>query len=170
MLIVVHGAVELFDLYGVFFFFQAEDGIRDGHVTGVQTCALPILEGDEPVVIPNQEGARTTPSVVAYTDSGEILVGQTAKRQAVTNPDNTIYSAKRLIGRRFDEAQVERDRSAYKVVKGKNGDCAVEVHGKVVSPPEVSAQVLMKLKDAAEAFLGSPVKEAVITVPAYFND
>lgn len=137
---------------------------------GTTNSVVSVMEGDEPVVIPNQEGTRTTPSVVAYTESDEILVGQTAKRQAVTNPDNTIYSAKRLIGRRFDEAQIERDRSAYNVVKGKNGDCAIDVRGKIVTPPEVSAQVLMKLKDAAEAFLGTSVKEAVITVPAYFND
>lgn len=137
---------------------------------GTTNSVVSVMEGDEPVVIPNQEGTRTTPSVVAYTESGEILVGQTAKRQAVTNPNNTIYSAKRLIGRRFAEAELERERSAYAIVEGKNGDCAIEVRDKVLSPPEVSAQVLMKLKAAAEAFLGSDVKEAVITVPAYFND
>lgn len=137
---------------------------------GTTNSVVSVMEGDEPVVIPNQEGTRTTPSVVAYTESDEILVGQTAKRQAVTNPENTIYSAKRLIGRRFDEAQIERDRAAYKIVKGKNDDCAIEVRGKTLSPPEISAQVLMKLKAAAEAFLGTSVTEAVITVPAYFND
>lgn len=137
---------------------------------GTTNSVVSVMEGDEPVVIPNPEGKRTTPSIVAYTDSDEILVGQTAKRQAVTNPENTIYSVKRLIGRRYDEATVERERSAYKVVKGKNGDCAVEVRGKVLSPPEVSAQVLQKLKAAAEDFLGTSVTEAVITVPAYFND
>lgn len=137
---------------------------------GTTNSVVSVMEGDEPVVIPNQEGERTTPSVVAYTESGEILVGQTAKRQAVTNPENTIYSAKRLIGRRFVEATKERERSAYNVVEGPNGDCAIDVRGKQLSPPEVSAQVLVKLKKAAEDFLGSPVKEAVITVPAYFND
>lgn len=137
---------------------------------GTTNSVVSVMEGDEPVVIPNQEGQRTTPSVVAYTESGEILVGQTAKRQAVTNPENTVYSAKRLIGRRFDEATADRERSAYRVVKGANGDCAVEVRGKQISPPEVSAQVLIKLKKAAEDFLGTSVKEAVITVPAYFND
>lgn len=137
---------------------------------GTTNSVVSVMEGDEPVVIPNQEGQRTTPSVVAYAESGEILVGQTAKRQAVTNPENTIYSAKRLIGRRYSEATEERERSAYKVVQDSNGDCAIEVRGKEVSPPEVSAQVLMKLKKAAEDFLGASVKEAVITVPAYFND
>lgn len=137
---------------------------------GTTNSVVSVMEGDEPVVIPNQEGQRTTPSVVAYAESGEILVGQTAKRQAVTNPENTVYSAKRLIGRRFDDAAVDRDRSAYNVVKGDNGDCAVEIRGKQVSPPEVSAQVLIKLKKAAEDFLGTTVTEAVITVPAYFND
>lgn len=137
---------------------------------GTTNSVVSVMEGDEPVVIPNQEGQRTTPSVVAYAESGEILVGQTAKRQAVTNPENTVYSAKRLIGRRFDDAAVDRDRSAYKVVKGDNGDCAIEIRGKKMSPPEVSAQVLIKLKKAAEDFLGTTVTEAVITVPAYFDD
>lgn len=137
---------------------------------GTTNSVVSVMEGDEPVVIPNQEGQRTTPSIVAYAESGEILVGQTAKRQAVTNPENTIYSAKRLIGRRFAEAGQERERSAYNVVAGANGDCAIEVRGKTLSPPEVSAQVLIKLKKAAEDFLGQPVTEAVITVPAYFND
>lgn len=137
---------------------------------GTTNSVVSVMEGDEPVVIPNQEGSRTTPSVVAYAESGEILVGQPAKRQAVTNPENTVYSAKRLIGRRFSEATADRERSAYKVVANANGDSAIEIRGKQISPPEVSAQVLIKLKKAAEDFLGQSVTEAVITVPAYFND
>lgn len=137
---------------------------------GTTNSVVAVMEGDEPVVIANQEGSRTTPSIVAYAESGEILVGQTAKRQAVTNPENTIFSAKRFIGRRFAEAGTDASRSPYKVVAGPNGDSAIEVRGKTVSPPEISAQVLIKLKKAAEDFLGQTVTEAVITVPAYFND
>lgn len=137
---------------------------------GTTNSVVAVMEGDEPVVIANEEGARTTPSVVAYTESGEILVGQTAKRQAVTNPENTVFSAKRFIGRRFDEASEDVKRVPYHVVKASNGDCVVDVRGKQVSPPEVSAQVLQKLKKAAENYLGETVTEAVITVPAYFND
>lgn len=128
------------------------------------------MEGREAKVIVNEEGARTTPSVVAWDDKGEILVGQIAKRQAVTNPENTIFSAKRFIGRRFEEAQEETKRVPYKAVRASNGDTAIEVRGKPMSPPEVSAKVLQKLKKAAEDFLGEKVTEAVITVPAYFND
>lgn len=137
---------------------------------GTTNSVVSVMEGDEPVVIPNQEGSRTTPSVVAYAESGEILVGQPAKRQAVTNPENTVYSAKRLIGRRFAEATADTARSAYKVVANANGDSAIDIRGKQISPPEVSAQILIKLKKAAEDFLGQTVTEAVITVPAYFND
>ncbi len=137
---------------------------------GTTNSVVAIMEGREPKVIVNEEGSRTTPSVVAWDDKGEILVGQIAKRQGVTNPDNTIYSAKRFIGRRFEEVGEEVKRAPYKVVRASNGDSAFDVRGKVVAPPEVSAKVLMKLKKAAEDYLGEKVTEAVITVPAYFND
>ena len=135
---------------------------------GTTNSCVAVMEGSETKVIVNEEGARTTPSVVAWDDKGEILVGQIAKRQAVTNPENTIFSAKRFIGRRFEETK--DDRVPYKTVKASNGDTAIEVRGKSVSPPEVSAKVLQKLKKAAEDYLGESVTEAVITVPAYFND
>jgi len=140
---------------------------------GTTNSCVAIMEGDKIKVIENAEGARTTPSVVAYLDNNEILVGQPAKRQAVTNPKNTIYAAKRLIGRRFDEEVVRRDMEIvpYKIVKAENGDAWVEVLGnKRLAPQQVSAQVLMKMKKTAEDYLGHPVTEAVITVPAYFND
>ncbi|MDP2342295.1 MAG: molecular chaperone DnaK [Deltaproteobacteria bacterium] len=137
---------------------------------GTTYSVVAVMEGAEPKVIPNQEGARTTPSVVAYTPGGEILVGQVARRQAVTNPKNTIASAKRFIGRRFEEATEEIRRVPFEVVKAHNGDCAFKAQNNVVTPPEVSAKVLTKLKQAAEAYLGEKVTEAVITVPAYFND
>jgi molecular chaperone DnaK len=137
---------------------------------GTTNSCVAIMEGKEPKVIVNEEGSRITPSVVAWDDKGEILVGQIAKRQAVTNPTNTVYSAKRFIGRRFDEIQEETKRVPYKVVKGQNGDVNIEVRGKTISPPEVAAKVLQKLKKAAEDYLGEKVTEAVITVPAYFND
>ncbi|MDX2024218.1 MAG: molecular chaperone DnaK [Deltaproteobacteria bacterium] len=137
---------------------------------GTTNSVVAIMDGKEPKVIPNEEGSRLTPSVVAWDDKGEILVGQIAKRQSITNPENTIYSAKRFIGRRADEVQSEAQRIPYKVVKGGNGEAMIEVRGKKMSPPEVSAKVLGKLKRAAEQYLGESVTEAVITVPAYFND
>ncbi len=137
---------------------------------GTTYSVVAIMEGGQPVVIPNQEGSRTTPSVVGFAKSGERLVGQVAKRQAVTNPENTIYSIKRFMGRRFEEVGEEMKLVPYRVVRGPNGDARVEVMGKQYSPPEVSAMILTKLKEAAEAYLGQKVTEAVITVPAYFND
>jgi molecular chaperone DnaK len=137
---------------------------------GTTNSVVAIMEGREPKVIVNEEGSRTTPSVVAWDDKGEVLVGQIAKRQAVTNPENTIFSAKRFVGRRFEEIAEEVKRVPYKVVRASNGDCSFLVRGKQVTPPEVSARVLMKLKKAAEDYLGEKVTEAVITVPAYFND
>jgi molecular chaperone DnaK len=128
------------------------------------------MEGGQAVVIPNQEGGRTTPSVVAFTKAGERLVGTVAKRQSVTNPENTIYSIKRFMGRRFNEVSEEMKLVPYKVVAGENGDARVEINGKRYSPPEISAMILTKLKEAAEAYLGEKVTKAVITVPAYFND
>ncbi len=140
---------------------------------GTTNSCVAIMQGDKVRVIENSEGDRTTPSVVAYLDNNEILVGQPAKRQAVTNPTNTIYAVKRLIGRRYDEEVVQKDKEIvpYKIVKADNGDAWVEVlSGKKLSPPQISAQVLLKMKKTAEDFLGHPVTEAVITVPAYFND
>src|ERR1700761_231582 len=137
---------------------------------GTTNSVVAVMQGGEPVVIPNQEGARTTPSVVAITKAGERLVGQVAKRQAITNPENTVYSIKRFMGRRYDEVQEEAKRVPYKVVKGPHDDARVEISGKSYSPPEVSAMILQKLKSAAEDFLGEKVSKAVITVPAYFND
>jgi molecular chaperone DnaK len=137
---------------------------------GTTNSVVAVMEGREPRVIPNEEGSRITPSVVAWDDRGEVLVGQIAKRQAVVNPSNTVYSAKRFIGRRFEEVSDELGRVPFKVVRGKNGDAAFEIRGKQVTPQEVSAQVLMKLKKAAESYLGEKVTDAVITVPAYFND
>jgi molecular chaperone DnaK len=128
------------------------------------------MEGGQAVVVPNQEGGRTTPSVVGFTKSGERLVGQVAKRQSVTNPENTVYSIKRFMGRRFSEVSQEMKLVPYKVVPGDNGDARVEINGKKYSPPEISAMILGKLKEAAEAYLGEKVTKAVITVPAYFND
>ncbi|MFP4540154.1 MAG: molecular chaperone DnaK [Opitutales bacterium] len=141
---------------------------------GTTNSCMAVLEGGEPVVIPNSEGARTTPSIVAFTKNGERLVGQAAKRQAVTNPNNTIFSSKRLIGRKFSEVQEEAANLPYTVVEGKNGDAAIEVEvggEKQIFPPEqISSMVLGKLKSDAEAYLGEKVTQAVITVPAYFND
>jgi len=139
---------------------------------GTTNSCVAIMEGGKPKVIENSEGDRTTPSIVAFTKDGEVLVGQSAKRQAVTNPANTVAAVKRLIGRKFADKVVEKDVSmvSYKVVKADNGDAWVEVQGKKMAPPEVSARVLMKMKKTAEDYLGEPVTEAVITVPAYFND
>jgi len=139
---------------------------------GTTNSCVAIMEGGKPKVIENSEGARTTPSIVAYMDDGEVLVGAPAKRQAVTNPKNTLYAVKRLIGRRFDEKEVQKDIDLmpYKIVKAENGDAWVEILGKKIAPPEVSAQVLRKMKKTAEDYLGEDVTEAVITVPAYFND
>ena len=137
---------------------------------GTTNSVVAIMEGREPKVIVNEEGSRLTPSVVAWDDKGEVLVGQIAKRQAVTNPENTIYSAKRFIGRKFEEVGEETKRVPYKVTRASNGDVAFDVRGKPYSPQEESAKVLQKLKKAAEDYLGEKVTEAVITVPAYFND
>src|SRR5438270_2110554 len=137
---------------------------------GTTNSVVAVMEGGQPAVIPNQEGGRTTPSVVAFTKSGERLAGQVAKRQAVTNPENTIYSIKRFMGRRFNEVSEEMKLVPYKVATGENGDARVDISGKKYSPPEISAMILGKLKKAAEDYLGEKVTKAVITVPAYFND
>jgi molecular chaperone DnaK len=139
---------------------------------GTTNSCVAVMEGGEPVVIANAEGSRTTPSMVAFTESGEILVGQQAKRQAVTNPENTLFAIKRLIGRKFDTDVVKRDIaiSPFKIVRADNGDAWVEVRGKKYSPPEISAMVLQKMKKTAEDYLGEQVTDAVITVPAYFDD
>ena len=139
---------------------------------GTTNSCVAVLEGDAPKVIENAEGARTTPSVIAYADDGEILAGQSAKRQAGTNPDNTIYAVKRLIGRRFDDKVVQKDIDMvpYKIVKADNGDAWVEVKGESKAAPQVSAEILKKMKKTAEDYLGEAITEAVITVPAYFND
>ncbi|MCD6038707.1 MAG: dnaK [Gammaproteobacteria bacterium] len=139
---------------------------------GTTNSCVAVMEGDKPRVIENAEGGRTTPSIVAYLDDEVKLVGEPAKRQAVTNPNNTVYAAKRLIGRRFDEKVVEKDKEVvpYKIIRADNGDAWIEAHGNQIAPQQVSAQVLMKMKKTAEDYLGHPVTEAVITVPAYFND
>jgi len=137
---------------------------------GTTNSVVAVMEAGEPTVIANPEGARTTPSVVGFTRSGERLVGQVAKRQAITNPENTVYSIKRFMGRRFNEVQAEIKMVPYKVISGPNGDARVVALGKEYSPPEVSAMILQKMKDAAEQYLGDKVTQAVITVPAYFND
>src|SRR5450432_2361637 len=137
---------------------------------GTTNSVVAVMEGGQPTVISNQEGQRTTPSVVAFTKSGERLVGQVAKRQAVTNPENTVFSIKRFMGRRLEEVNEEMTMVPYKVEKASNGDARVNISGKMYSPPEVSAMILQKLKQAAEDYLGEKVDRAVITVPAYFND
>jgi molecular chaperone DnaK len=139
---------------------------------GTTNSCVAVLEGGKPRVIENAEGARTTPSIVAFSDDDEVLVGQAAKRQAVTNPKNTLFAIKRLIGRKFTDDVVKRDTGMvpYKIVAADNGDAWVEAQGKKMAPQEISARILMKMKKTAEDYLGEPVTEAVITVPAYFND
>jgi molecular chaperone DnaK len=139
---------------------------------GTTNSCVAVMEGNTPKVIENAEGARTTPSMVAFTDSGEVLVGQTAKRQSITNPENTVFAIKRLIGRRYDDPITQKDKGMvpYKIVPGPNGDAWVEVKGKKYSPSQISAFILTKMKETAEAYLGQKVEQAVITVPAYFND
>ena len=139
---------------------------------GTTNSCVAVMEGDKARVIENSEGDRTTPSVVAYTADGEVLVGQSAKRQAVTNPSNTLFAIKRLIGRRFEDSVVKKDIDMvpYNIVKADNGDAWVEVSGKKMAPPEISAKILQKMKKTAEDYLGETITEAVITVPAYFND
>src|SRR5438874_2920693 len=156
----------------------SEDCIQMAKVLGIDlgttNSCMSVMEGGDPVVLENSEGARTTPSVVAFTKNGERLVGQAAKRQAVTNPQNTIFSIKRFMGRKFEEVHEEQKRVPYKIVKAANGDAhvQVEIYGqlKTFSPPEISAMILSKLKADAEAKLGEKITQAVITVPAYFND
>src|SRR5206468_9909804 len=137
---------------------------------GTTNSVVAVVEGGNPTVIANQEGSRLTPSVAGFTKDGEILVGQVAKRQAITNPENTVFSIKRFMGRRYDEVLQEIKLVPDKVVKASNGDARVEARGKQNSPPEISAMILRKLKEAAEAYLGEKVTQAVITVTAYFND
>jgi len=139
---------------------------------GTTNSCVAIMEGGDPVVITNAEGSRITPSVVAFTEGGERLVGQIARRQAITNPENTIFAVKRLIGRRFEDTEVQKAMkiSPYKIVKGDHADAWVEARGKRYSPAEISAFILQKMKQTAEDHLGEKVTEAVVTVPAYFND
>src|SRR3954452_21373149 len=137
---------------------------------GTTNSVVAVMEGGQPAVIVNQEGARLTPSVVAFSKDGERLVGQVAKRQAVTNPENTVFSIKRFMGRKYDEVAPEASRVPYKVARAQNGDAWVAARDKKYSPPEVSGMVLQKLKQAAEDYLGEKITDAVITVPAYFND
>src|SRR5919108_2001557 len=139
---------------------------------GTTNSCVAVMEGSTPRVIENAEGMRTTPSIVAFTDDGERLVGQPAKRQAVTNPERTIFAVKRLIGRRYDDPMVEKDKKLvpYKIVRASNGDAWVEAEAKTYSPSQISAFILQKMKETAEAYLGAKVEQAVITVPAYFND
>src|SRR5260370_35824683 len=139
---------------------------------GTTRCCVAVMEGMTPKVIENAGGMRTTPSIVAFTEVGERLVGQPAKRQAVTNPERTIFAVKRLIGRRYDDPMVEKDKKLvpYKIVRASNGDAWVEIEGKTYSPSQISAFILQKMKETAEAYLGQKVEHAVITVPAYFND
>src|ERR1041384_8080254 len=137
---------------------------------GTTNSVVAVMEGGDPVVITNEEGGRTTPSVVAFTKDGNRLVGQVAKRQSVTNPENTLYSIKRFMGRRYEEVEGEIKQVPYKVDKASNGDVRINVDGKQYSPPEIAAMILQKLKQSAEDYLGQKVEKAVITVPAYFND
>jgi len=137
---------------------------------GTTNSCVAVMEGNDPVVIPNSEGSRTTPSVIGFTKNGDRLVGQPAKRQSVTNPNNTVFSVKRFMGRRFDEVGTEIEEVPYNVVSGDNGSARIKIDDRIYSPPEISAMVLQKMKKTAEDYLGQPVDEAVITVPAYFND
>ena len=139
---------------------------------GTTNSCVSVMEGSEPVVISNAEGNRTTPSVVAYSSDKQVLVGQAAKRQAVTNPDKTLFAVKRLIGRKFDDEYIQEDMKSapYGIVKAKNGDAWVEVDGNKMAPPQISAEILKKMKKTAEDYLGAKVDGAVVTVPAYFND
>ena len=137
---------------------------------GTTNSCVAVMEGNEPVVIPNEEGKRTTPSVVAFLDNGERIVGDPAKRQAITNPERTVYSIKRFMGRSFDEVADEIKRVSYKVVKGDNNTPRVKIDDRLFTPQEISAMILQKMKKTAEDYLGQEIKEAVITVPAYFND
>src|SRR3979490_387933 len=139
---------------------------------GTTNSCVAVMEGNKAKVIENSEGGRTTPSMVAFTDDGEVLVGQPAKRQSITNPENTVYAIKRLIGRRYDDPITEKDKTMvpYHIVRGDNGDAWVEIRGKKYSPSQISAFILTKMKETAEAYLGNAVTQAVITVPAYFND
>ena len=139
---------------------------------GTTNSCVAIMENGQPKVIENAEGTRTTPSIIAYQEDGEILVGATAKRQAVTNPQNTLFAVKRLIGRKFDEKEVQKDIGLmpYKIIKADNNDAWIGVRDKKLAPPQISAEVLRKMKKTAEDYLGEEVTEAVITVPAYFND
>ena len=139
---------------------------------GTTNSCVSVIEGGEPKVIENSEGARTTPSIIAYMEDGEILVGAPAKRQAVTNPESTLFAVKRLIGRRYEDKEVQKDidMMPFSIVKAENGDAWVNVRDQKLAPPQVSAEVLRKMKKTAEDYLGHDVSEAVITVPAYFND
>ena len=137
---------------------------------GTTNSCVSVMEGNEPVVIPNAEGKRTTPSIVAFVDGGERKIGDPAKRQAVTNPQNTIYSVKRFMGNKFSESKKEAERVPYKVVEGDNDTPRIDIDGRLYTPQEVSAMTLQKMKKTAEDYLGQDVSEAVITVPAYFND
>ncbi|MBN1556684.1 MAG: Hsp70 family protein, partial [Lentisphaerae bacterium] len=137
---------------------------------GTTNSCMAVMEGGEPTVIPNAEGSRTTPSIVAFTKTGERLVGQAAKRQAVTNPRHTVFSIKRFMGRKYDEVAHEITLVPYEVVKAPNGDAHVKIGDKMYSPPEISSMILQKMKTDAESYLGDTVTQAVITVPAYFND
>src|ERR1044071_6236856 len=139
---------------------------------GTTNSCVAVMEGSKPKVIENAEGARTTPSIIAFTKDGERLTGQPAKRQAVTNPENTVFAVKRLIGRRFDDPMTQKDMGLvpYKIIRASNGDAWVQAGGKELSPSEVSAFILQKMKETAESYLGETVTQAVITVPAYFND
>ncbi len=153
---------------------KQQRGTKMGKMIGIDlgttNSVVAVMEGKEPKVIPNQEGARTTPSVVAFDDKGEVLVGRVAKNQAITNPENTVFSVKRFMGLKFKELRDESKRVPYAVKAADNGDAHIEIRGKKMSPPEISSKILMKLKQAAENYLGEEVTEAVITVPAYFND